>query len=138
MRVADYMTSTPVTANMEDGLRQTFYRMRERHVRHMPVLDDQERVVGIISDRDLRRPDWVDNEENVAHYYILDNRRKVREAMTTEPYTTGAEDDLAQALAILVEHGFGALPVVDGSRRLIGILSAYDCLRAFAQQLNRQ
>ena len=81
MRVRDYMTADVVYANLDDGLRQTFYRMRERGIRHMPVLGDREELVGIISDRDLRRPDWVDSEENVAHYYILDNASKVGGAM---------------------------------------------------------
>ena len=85
MDVQEFMSREVVTANLRDGLRQTFYRMRERGVRHMPVLDDHQKLVGIISDRDLRRPDWVDDEENVAHYYILDNDTKVEQAMTRNP-----------------------------------------------------
>lgn len=135
MHVRDYMTASVVSANLRDGLRQTFYRMRERGVRHMPVLDDRERLVGIISDRDLRRPDWVDDEENVARYYLLDNSAKVEGAMTPAPITVNGDSDIADALAIFLDRRYGALPVVDAERRVIGMLSAYDVLRAFSDSL---
>lgn len=135
MKVKDYMSTTVVTAYEQDGLRQTFYRMKERNIRHMPVLGERNQLVGIISDRDLRRPDWVDKEENVAHYYLLDNSKKVIEAMTTEPQTMRAECDIKKANDIFVKNGFGALPVVDDANNLVGILSAYDVLRAFGDIL---
>ena len=135
MHVSDYMTDNVVTANLRDGLRQTFYRMIERNVRHMPVLDDEERLAGIVSDRDLRRPDWVDSEENVAHYYLLDNETHVEEAMSPNPYTVHPETSIEDALAIFLEHRFGALPVVNAERRVVGILSAFDVLKAFSKSL---
>ena len=56
MKVSDYMSASAVTANLHDGLRQTYIRMRERDIRHMPVVDAHERVVGIVSDRDSAGP----------------------------------------------------------------------------------
>jgi acetoin utilization protein AcuB len=134
MKVRQYMTSDVVTANLGDGLRQTFYRMRERDIHHMPVLDDEERLVGIISDRDLRRPDWVDNEENVAHYYMLDNAHKVADTMTQGPEAVSPDDDIQTAVGALLKRKIGALPVVDEDGRLAGILSAVDLLRAFHER----
>jgi acetoin utilization protein AcuB len=131
MKVHQCMTRDVVTANLSDGLRQTFYRMRERDIHHMPVLGDKGTVVGIISDRDLRRPDWVDEEENVAHYYLLDNAHKVSDTMTADPATVGPEEDIQKAVAVLLEKRIGALPVVTEDGRLAGIISAVDMLRAF-------
>jgi len=131
MRVQEYMTSDVITANPRDGLRQTFYRMRERDIRHMPVMDDDERVIGIVSDRDLRRPGWVDDEENVAHYYLLDNAHKVEDTMTKEPRVVTPDDDVQRAVEIILELRVGALPVVDGDGRLTGMISAIDLLKAF-------
>ena len=135
MLVQDYMSREVITANAQDGLRQTFYRMRERGIRHMPVLGPQEKLVGIISDRDLRRPDWVDDEENVAHYYLLDNDQKVEGAMTASPVTVRASDTVEAAVTILVDRGFGALPVLDGDDKLTGMISTVDLLRAFRDML---
>lgn len=129
------MTSKVIYANLTDGLRQTFYRMRERGIRHMPVLGDHEELVGIISDRDLRRPDWVDTEENVAHYYILDNKTKVEGAMSSNVMTVKADDPVEVALDTLLQHRYGALPVVDDAGKLVGMLSAVDLLRAFKESL---
>lgn len=131
MKVEHFMSKEVVTANPRDGLRQTFYRMRERNVHHMPVLDEHERVIGIISDRDLRRPDWVDDEENVAHYYVLDNEHKVEQAMAREPLTIHRNDNVKDVVKVFRKLHYGALPVVDDDRRLVGILSVYDLLRAF-------
>jgi acetoin utilization protein AcuB len=131
MTVQEYMTPEVITANPSDGLRQTFYRMRERNIRHMPVIGEDERVIGIISDRDLRRPDWVDDEENVAHYYLLDNAHKVEGTMTRDPKVVAPEDDIQRAVEIILELKIGALPVVDGDGRLAGMISAIDLLRAF-------
>ncbi|MEL6179227.1 MAG: CBS domain-containing protein [Myxococcota bacterium] len=131
--IRDIMTTEVVTANLRDGLRQTFYRMLERDIRHMPVLDDEERLVGIVSDRDLRRPDWVDAEENVAHYYLLDNNTKVESAMSAGPDTVGPEDNIAQAVALFRKNRYGALPVIDGERRVLGMVSIYDLLKAFPE-----
>ncbi len=131
MKVSEYMSTEVVTANLQDGLRQTFYRMRERDIRHMPVLGDGERVVGIISDRDLRHPDWVDDEENCAHYYLLDNAHKVESTMVDNPTTVSPDDDLQRAVEVILDHKYGALPVVDTDQRLVGMISAMDLLRAF-------
>ncbi len=132
MKVSDYMSTEVVTANLKDGLRQTFYRLRERGIRHMPVLDDDESIVGVISDRDLRRPDWVDEEENVAHYYLLDNEHKVEAAMTRDPWVVQPDDPIQEAVARVLKHRIGALPVVGAQRKVVGMISAVDLLRAFS------
>ncbi len=131
MKVGDYMSTEVVTANLRDGLRQTFYRMRERGIRHMPVLGDDESMVGVISDRDLRRPDWVDDEQNVAHYYLLDNEHKVEQAMTRDPWVVHPDDPIQDAVGMLLKHRIGALPVVGQDGKLAGMISALDLLRAF-------
>ena len=135
MKVRDYMSDTVITANPHDGLRQTWERMRERDIRHMPVLGEDGRIVGVISDRDLRRPDSVDVGPGAAEPFRLDNAMKVEAAMNGLPTTVRPEDDLSAALDLFLAHRYGALPVVDDARRPVGMLSAFDLLRAFRAQL---
>ena len=130
MKVSDHMSKEIFCANLRDGLRQTFYRMRERGVRHMPVLDDQGNLAGMVSDRDLRRPDWVDGEENVAHYYLLDNATKVETVMTKPAVAVSPDDTLEKAATLLSEHRYGALPVATEDK-VVGILSVHDALRGY-------
>lgn len=136
MKVRDYMSDSVITANLRDGLHQTWERMRERHIRHMPVVDERERVVGIISDRDLRRPDGVD-EGNTVHAYVLDDHLKVEQAMTGQPDTVDPNSPIGAALELFLAHGYGALPVCEDGGRVVGMLSSLDLLRAFKDSLAR-
>jgi acetoin utilization protein AcuB len=135
MLVRDYMTTDVVCANLRDGLRQTYDRMLERGIRHLPVVDDDEKLVGIVSDRDLRRPKSVD-EPNVAHYFALDNSTKVQDAMSAGLTTVKPDDSVERALDLLLDGRHGALPVVDGDGiSLIGILTTIDLLKALRKRL---
>lgn len=136
MKVRDYMSATVISANLRDGLHQTWERMHERHVRHMPVLDEHERLVGIISDRDVRRPDGVD-EGNLVHAFALDDHVKVEQAMTGHPDTVRPEAPIGAALDLFLAHGYGALPVCEDGGHVVGMLSTHDMLRAFKDSLAR-
>jgi acetoin utilization protein AcuB len=107
--------------------------MHERGIRHMPVLGDDGRMVGIISDRDIRRPRFTD-EPNLLHVYAPDNQHKVADAMTPDPFTVDAGDDVVTALNLMVHKRVGAVPVLEAGR-LAGMLSQVDLLRAFRDHL---
>lgn len=133
MKVSEFMTPKVITASPDDGIRHTFFNMRAQSVRHLPVVDGEGRLVGIISDRDLRRPDWVDEAPDIAHLYKLDDALLVRDLMTPNVVTVHTYDTIRRATGLLLEHGFGALPVLNKEQQLVGMLSAMDVLRAFAQ-----
>lgn len=134
MRVSDYMTRKVLSAAPDDGIRETFFSMREAGIRHLPVLDGAQ-LVGMLSDRDLRRPDWVDEAPDLSHDYRLDDNLSVSDLMTRNPITVHTYDDLAKACALVNRHGFGALPVLDKGGHLVGIISKADLVRAFSHIL---
>ena len=138
MRISQYMTRKVVTAKPTDGVRRTFFVMRRDGFRHLPVVNDQGGLVGIISDRDLRRPDWVDEDFSVSHPYRLDDSLHVEDLMSHEPVVVHTYDSIGKAAALLAERRFGALPVLDKDEALVGILSAYDLLRAMTDLLAAQ
>ena len=131
MRISKYMTDKLITARPEDGSRTTFFRMREHEIRHIPVLDDAGALVGIISDRDLRRPDWVDQAPDLSYVYHLDDQMQIGDLMTTNVVTVHTYDTLHKAVGLFLEHRFGCLPVLDKTGALVGIVSPLDLLRAF-------
>jgi acetoin utilization protein AcuB len=135
MKVTQFMTPKVISAHPGDGIRKTFFKMRTENVRHMPVVDDDGKLVGIISDRDLRRPDWVDEAPDLSHMYKLDDDLTVRDLMTTQVVVVHTYDTIRKATRLLVVHRFGALPVLDKEGTLVGILSAQDLLRAFEMLL---
>lgn len=133
--VRDWMSDVVVSANLDDGLAQTHERMHERDIRHMPVLDGREQLVGIISDRDIRRPDTLD-VGGVTEAYRIDNSTKVKEVMTSPAAHVSPDTPLLSALTLVGARRFGALPVVDEELRVVGMLSAWDLLRAFRSCLS--
>ncbi len=129
MQVKDYMTTGVITANLRDGLYQTWERMKEHNIRHMPVYGDGEQLAGIISDRDIRRPEFTDRP-NFVRDFRVDNSTKVEEAMTAAPVTVHPDSPLAEAASIMLDRRYGALPVTRGEE-VVGIISQLDVLRAF-------
>lgn len=132
--VKDLMTPCPDTIHVGATLRAVLQRMKEDNCRQLPVLDDEQRLVGIITDRDVRlamnsplilRERWQDET-------LLDSLT-AESCMTAEPITVAPETPAYQAAEMLATYKFGALPVLDGSE-LAGILSVTDILRAFVKE----
>ncbi|WP_210397555.1 CBS domain-containing protein [Motiliproteus sediminis] len=138
LKVSNFMTAKVLTAQPDDGIRQTFFRMRESEVRHMPVVDEDRKLLGIISDRDLRRPEWVDEAPDLAHIYHLDDNLSVSDLMTRNVMVAHTYDTIAKATRILLEHRFGALPVLNKEQELVGMLSSHDLLKALDLLLSEQ
>jgi acetoin utilization protein AcuB len=131
VKVRQYMTEKLVNAKPEDTARQTYFRMREHDIRHMPVVDDAGKLVGVISDRDLRRPDWADEAIDVAHPYRLDDHMRVSDLMTRNITCVHVYDTLHKAVQIFLERRYGTLPVLNKDDDLVGVLSPLDVLKAF-------
>lgn len=128
------MSQPALIAIPEDGARETFFRMRDAHVKHLPVLRGAQ-LVGILSDRDLRRPDWVDEAPDLAHDYQLDDELSVGDLMTSHPLHVHTYEPLQHAIEIVLKHGFGSLPVLDKGGHLVGILTKLDLIRALKDLL---
>jgi len=125
--VADIMKPNPVTVTPRNAIRTAINLMREGGYRRLPVVD-RGRLVGIITDRDLRRAanspfvvreQWYDN-------FILDHI-EVGSCMTPNPLTIEPTVPIADAARIMRNHKIGGLPVVtDG--QLVGIVTETDLL----------
>ncbi len=127
--VSDYMSDGVFCANLRDGLRQTHRRMIAHGIRHMPVVDAQEKVVGIISDRDLRRPDIVDVGPGDPEAFVLDDSMAVEAVMSGHPDCVQPEEPIDRAVSLILHRKRGALPVVNAQGKAVGMISAWDLLR---------
>jgi acetoin utilization protein AcuB len=133
MKVSDVMTADPITVTPSETMRQADGLMDENNFRQLPVVKGRE-LVGIITDRDIRSflsgslhssPEEWDKAMNT----------KIESVMTTQPITVGPDDDLADAVEVLLTEKVGAIPVVDDNEGLVGILSYVDVLRCFLDRL---
>jgi CBS domain-containing protein len=128
MNVRDAMSPNPVSVTPESLLRSATDLMRGRGVHHLPVVDDAGRLVGILTDRDVKHAAFL---PVLAEHLGWDQRRfkslRVRDVMTWSVVTTLPDTPLAQAAAAMFQRRIGSLPVVDGGR-LVGILTETDVL----------
>jgi CBS domain-containing protein/nucleotide-binding universal stress UspA family protein len=135
MRVAQWMTRNPVTISPKESLVLARMIMRQRGVRRLPVVEG-ERLVGIVTDRDVREA-WASDANTLAAQelqYVLE-KIPVRDVMTAPVTTVAPETPLEEAVTLMREKKIGGLPVEEGDR-LVGILSETDVFRAFAEVLH--
>ena len=112
--------------------------MKEHSIRHLPVVDEDNKLIGIISDRELRRPNWVDEAHDISHVYYLDDDMSISDVMITKVHVLYTYSTLSKAVRLLLEHNIGAAPVLDKNDHLVGMLSFVDLLKAFDDELNQQ
>lgn len=132
LRVRDLMTHDVLAARPEDTAATLRNLMYERDVRHIPVVENDRILVGLVSQRDLLRHSLI--EQSDVPDFIEDallERLRVRELMTTGVVSIEADSDIREAAQLMYENKFGCLPVVEGSR-LVGILTESDFVRLMA------
>lgn len=124
------MTRDVYTVSPDDSVLAASQLMRRRSVRHVPVLDGH-RLVGIITDRDIKRaaPSLLSGASQDDYEDVL-RSTMVSRIMTKEPFTVNVESSIRKAVALMVEHKVGALPVMDGER-IAGIITGSDLLKEF-------
>jgi len=124
------MTRVPATAAADDLLLDAAARMADRNVRHLPVVDGEQHVVGMLSDRDVRtlvgdaaRP--LRPTDGVVRMQSL----RVADAMTRDAFVVHEDAPFADVVKVFTDQRVGAIPVVDGAARLVGIISYVDVFR---------
>ena len=132
MKVVNVMTTHPISVSPEDSIQQVREIMDEENIRQLPVINKRE-LIGIITDRDIRsflggRSLSYLEEQEVAM------ETKVATVMTDKPITLSPDDDLREAVELLLEEKVGGIPVMDPYVGLIGIITYVDVLRCFLEQ----
>jgi acetoin utilization protein AcuB len=127
---ADAMTPGPFTVTPDDNLYDAASRMSVHGIRHLPVVDQLETVVGMISERDLRTHLGDPSRFVVRHGKTA---MRVRDVMTTPAQKASADQPLAELAKTFEDDRVGAVPVVDGAGRLLGIVSYVDALRVLGR-----
>jgi acetoin utilization protein AcuB len=127
--ISEVMTANVAYVEADATVRDALRTMHDSDVRHVPVLDDGE-LVGILSDRDLQAyVPWIMGENDTSGE-APPLTRPVSSLMSSDVRTVSTEDDLREAIDIMIEHKVGAVPVVDRStNELVGIVSYVDALR---------
>lgn len=116
-RAENGMIYDPVTIAADKTVGDALAMMEEYHIGGIPVVDESRKLVGIVTNRDLR--------------FEKDSARPISQVMTSENLiTTDTSTDLDQAAEILQRHKIEKLPVVDAEGRLIGLVTYKDITKA--------
>jgi CBS domain-containing membrane protein len=133
IQVRDLMTDTVFTLRPQDDLAALYDLMDTKHIRHVPIVDRERDLVGLVTHRDLSRSALGPQEDApLSLQREMLRRRKVREIMATEVDTVEPDEDLRMAAQMLIENKIGCLPVVEGTH-LVGILTESDFVRHYVQ-----
>ncbi|OGP21031.1 MAG: hypothetical protein A2Z26_04615 [Deltaproteobacteria bacterium RBG_16_66_15] len=135
MNVARRMKRNPVFVDEADSMKKAMDLLKEHEIRHLPVLKDGEKLVGILSERDIKQasPSPATALEIREIYYLLD-KVKVKQIMTRRPYTVSSSAPIEEAALIIREKKIGCLPVVDNGK-LVGILTETDIIDSFIEAM---
>ncbi|WP_214000698.1 CBS domain-containing protein [Arsukibacterium sp.] len=137
--VAELMTADPLCVLRSDSLKDAHDLMREKNVRHIPVIDANGELTGMLTQRIM----IAKVMGLMAQYGAVALERKekqllVSELMATDFAAVTAEQSLAEVADFFVANRHGCLPVVDSANKIIGILTSSDFVRLAARLLKPQ
>ncbi len=137
MFISKSMTAKVITTHPQATLLEARELLKTHRIRHLPVLGDDGRLVGIITDRDIRSalPAAFYREDAEAPDPACFTESTVGDTMTRNPTTISPHDTIEDALLQIQTMRVGAFPVVDDDGYLKGIISVRDLLRAFINVL---
>ena len=112
MLVRDRMTPDPVTITPSTAFPEAFRLMRERRIRHLPVVSEKGKLIGIVALTDLMHasPSAATSLSGFEINYLLANLH-VEEVMTSPPITVPEDAPLEEAARMMVEKKIGYVPV---------------------------
>ena len=136
MKVVDVMTKDPLLVTPSETIAEADELMAENKIRQLPVVNERE-LVGIITDRDIRSflsgslLSPPQEREKAFH-------TRIAEVMTTDPLTLSPDDNLQDAVELLIDEKIGGIPVVDEAEGIVGIVTYVDVLRCFLNRLQEE
>jgi acetoin utilization protein AcuB len=137
MRVNERMKKDPVTINRNDTLETAMKTMRDKGIRHLPVVD-RGTLCGVLSLSDVRRamPSQVSTLDVHEATYLFD-RVKVKDALPNDQklVTIESDDFIEEAALLMRAYKIGSLPVVDTEGALVGIITESNIFDAFVELL---
>ena len=130
MKVKDLMRINVTTLHVNDMLNVAEDIMEMGRIRHLPVVDAKNRVVGMLTQRDLYKAaisSVLAFDRTKEHEWL--GKIRVSEVMTQEVISVSAEAGVAEAIEKMVSAKIGCLPVTDAEGKLSGLITETDCLR---------
>ncbi len=129
MLIGNWMTKEPISVTPETSMMRAAKTIKDKAIHLLPVVDADNKVVGVVTDRDLKEasPSKATTLDVHELYYLL-SEIKVKDIMTSKVYTLTPEDTVERAAVLMREKRIGGLPVVDAADRLVGVITESDVM----------
>jgi len=133
MLVKERMTRNPITIRPDTPVTEAQAMMKREKIHHLPVVDKDEKLVGIVSEKDLlyASPSPA-STLSVYEMSSLLAKLKVEKVMSKSPVTVTEDIPLEEAARMMADRGIGGLPIMRGSS-LVGIITESDLFRVFIE-----
>jgi len=134
MLIGNWMTKTPISVNPETSMMRAAKTIKDKAVHMLPVVDAENKVVGVVTDRDLKEasPSKATTLDVHELYYLL-SEIKVKDIMTSKVYSLTPADTVERAAVLMRDKRIGGLPIVDAENRLVGVITESDVLDVLIQ-----
>ncbi len=132
LKVRDVMTPNPVTLSPEESLMEALQLMRLRKIRRIPVVSAAGKLVGLLTEGDLKRAEPSTLSDTQEQFTAVMEGTQVNRIMIQNLITASPDMPLIDAARTLFKNKYGALPVLEGEK-LIGILTDNDLIGALVK-----
>ncbi|MFO7761699.1 MAG: CBS domain-containing protein, partial [Desulfobia sp.] len=133
MFITEYMTVPPVSISPETSISETNKLLKKNNFRHLPIVDDDNRLIGMVTDRDIRSayPSNILSPEEIKTFLAELENTPVKNIMSSLRFKLTLFSTLDDALIILDREKIGAIPVVNETEELMGMFSIRDLIAAY-------
>ncbi|MDR2487891.1 MAG: CBS and ACT domain-containing protein [Desulfovibrio sp.] len=130
MLVQEWMTRDVIAVAPDTSIMKASRLMKDNSIRRLPVVDQEQHVIGIISDRDIKEasPSKATSLDVHEMYYLL-SELKIHDIMTKHPICAKETDSMEAMAFIMAEQRFGGMPVVNAESKLVGIITESDIFK---------
>ena len=134
-KLKDIMTAEVFSVQANASFGQVARKMKEYNIRHLPIVDEHGKLVGLITQRMLYKiqsprklidGEWYYDEEMLSDVIL-------KHVMVQDVFTLGPEHSMGKALMKMVYSKFGSIPIVDNDNKLVGIVTRKDILKTAAR-----
>lgn len=137
VKIREIMSRPVVSVHVDEAFEKVEQKLRDKKIRHLPVVDDFGAIVGLITQRDLFRT--ISPHRNDEGGFVYDPAMLrdfvLRHQMTKDPYTLTSVDPVSKALQVMIQSKYGCIPITDENKKLVGILTSRDVLRWVSTQI---
>jgi len=130
MLIRDWISREVISVGEDTPIIRASNLMKEKNIRCLPVVDNKNRLIGIVTDRDLKEafPSKATSLDVFELHYLL-SKVTVGEIMTGDPIIVGEDETMEMAAAVMLENRISHLPALDDDGRVTGVVSQSDVFR---------